>query len=1168
MNNWQLSYSTPVDLIEHLKKPYFRYDNKEKEATKIIFDERANLIWCGDSYGRISSYDPNFQLYTRYTGHFGAMPVNDMLSHRDGILSLSDDSLHFSNRRGVTTMNITSIDISLLSGLKTMCYASKDVQNVLYCAGNNSNSGILSIDLNKNCLSSIIDYSSKVKLMCSNNKIISIGKQSGSIDLLDPNSNHIIKSFSAHSATISCMDSRDYTLVTVGKSRRFNSMFADPFINVYDLRTMQQLPPVSFSKGTNMGSGGADYVKLHPVLPTVMTVASEQGSFDFIDLSNPTLRTQFVHPCRSVKDMVISANGDYLGFLTGDNTLGTWCRSSSNPGFTNTPDILEYPDFINDGILNVPGSIDNDDYSLSSVGMPYYPEKLLSAWSQVVFRSKGTLPKAIDVSQLTNSKLQPIKPQQTNIIPSNNNNGINNNNNNNSNINNNGNNNNNKLPHFYKYNCSKYGHRNVIESYVCYKDIRKTVTNKLNIVNKNSSANGTLNVIDTELLRCKPLNDQEIPPAYIKLQLTHGRYGSDNFDFKSFNKTTFSGLDTDIDHPYTNSILQLYRFIPEIFNFIVGCLKDENFTQNSLLTETGYLFDMMQRSQGRVCFTSNFQTTLDSLDDSSMTNSSTPNMMHLQQNNTIFQSLECLSLDSEDMGSLNCADSLAKGQTQKFNDRFLNSLIADELQRSTHTITIEEDFGFHLESEVLSSCSHYEKKTRIIPTLSVTSPVRNSTKHINRKLTNHTILPYIESSMKRIKQVQSTCEICNKNEIVEHEIVIKNLPPVMSLELLLSENEWTVAKSVNDWLSPEFYATMSKDKAVLKNHPNELKTSNPIFKYELNGYVAKVTDTTGENRYVTYSKIYDNDDKRYKWYLFNDYLVTEIEEEEALNITYWWKTVETVIYCDSEELRKPFLSVDTYPINYNILYRDHFANGVRKDAAAQYQLLTKGELSDIPKPGTLIAIDAEFVILNEEMSDIDCKGIKTIIRPKKTALARVSVLRGEEGDLYGVPFIDDYIVQTDHIQDYVTKYSGINPGDLDPKNSSKALVTRTVAYRKIWLLMQLGCVFVGHGLSNDFKQININVPQEQIRDTAIYFLQGKRFLSLRYLAYAILDRNIQEGNHDSIEDAYTALILYKKYLDLKEKGTLNHVLDVIYEEGRTTNYKVPETNKEVVVTKY
>ncbi|CCE65900.1 hypothetical protein TPHA_0N01190 [Tetrapisispora phaffii CBS 4417] len=1148
MNNWQPSFVNSVDLTEHLKKSYFRYDDKEKQISKIVFDDFANLIWCGDTYGRVSSYDINSQLYTRCTSHIGAIPVNDILIRKEGIISLCDDSIHISNRRGVTISSITSMELSVLTGLKTMCFNSNDSQNSIYCAGNNTNTGIISIDLNKNCLSSMIDYNPKVKLLCTSNKIISIGKQSGSIDLLDPNSNHIIKSFAGHSATISAMDSRDYTLTTVGKSKRFNNTYADPFVNVYDLRIMRQLPPISFSKGTSMGSGGADFVRLHPVLPTIMTVASDQGSFDFVDLSNPILRTQYVHPCKSIKAMELSPNGDHIAFLNSDNTLNLWSRSGGSTNCTNKPEPLEYPEYINDGVNSGLTSIDNFDYPLSSVGMPYYNEKLLSAWPQVIFHSNGTIPKAIDSNSLQSPKVKnPTLNSRTSSTQTANSHLAS------------------KQYPLLRYNKSKYGHGNVAETYVSLSEIRKKQNTKSTFANKaTTSGNGNGSQSDelSDILRVKPERDNEIPPAYTKLQLTHGKYGSDNFDFKAFNQTKYSGLDTDLDHPYINPIVQLYRFVPEIFNFIVGCLKYENFSPNSILTELGYLYDMMQRSEGRVCLTSNLQATLDIIEENNSFKSTgfTSSKQSKKSNIEInYQTINDTPMNKKT--SVGSNENLMTSTIQNFNEFLLDHLMTDELQRNIHSITLEEAFGFHLETNISSSCLHYEKNTSIVPTLTVCSPIKNNLKHNVRKLNNQTILPYIESSMKRTALMQSTCEVCNKQELVEYESIIKNLPPVLSLNLLLSDFEWGIAKTVKDWLTLEFHATISKDKAVLKNHPGELKTSNPIFKYELSGYIARITDTNGESRLVTYSRAFDANSKRFKWYMFNDYLVVEVEEEEALNISYWWKTIETVIYCDSEEIRKPFLSVDSYPINYNILYRDHFANGIRKDVIKQYTLLNKDDDKDVPKPGTLVAIDAEFVVLNEEISEIDCKGNKTIIKPKKTALARVSILRGDEGDKFGEPFVDDYIVNNDRIENYVTKYSGIEPGDLDIKYSSKQLVNRNVTYRKIWLLMQMGCVFVGHGLNNDFKQININIPNNQIRDTSIYFLQGKRYLSLRYLAFAILDSNIQEGNHDSIEDAFTALVLYKKYLSLKENNTLNHVLDVIYEEGRITNFKVPELTR-------
>ena len=109
-------------------------------------------------------------------------------------------------------------------------------------------------------------------------------------------------------------------------------------------------------------------------------------------------------------------------------------------------------------------------------------------------------------------------------------------------------------------------------------------------------------------------------------------------------------------------------------------------------------------------------------------------------------------------------------------------------------------------------------------------------------------------------------------------------------------------------------------------------------------------------------------------------------------------------------------------------------------------------------------------------------------------LARVSVLRGD-GPKQGVPFIDDHIHTSEVIVDYLTEYSGIQctlvlsvfpasffvlgeadwrrvVGDLDPQMSRYTLTPLKLAYKKLRLLVDLGCIFVGHGLSKDFRIIS------------------------------------------------------------------------------------------------
>ena len=168
------------------------------------------------------------------------------------------------------------------------------------------------------------------------------------------------------------------------------------------------------------------------------------------------------------------------------------------------------------------------------------------------------------------------------------------------------------------------------------------------------------------------------------------------------------------------------------------------------------------------------------------------------------------------------------------------------------------------------------------------------------------------------------------------------------------------------------------------------------------------------------------------------------------------------------------------------------------------------------------------------------------------------MLRGN-GPNIGVPFIDDYIVWTGHIEDYLTSFSGIEPGDLDPEVSKKALVTLQTVYRKLWLLLNMGCVFVGHGLQNDFRCINLVVPKTQVRDTAdlFYLPEFKRKLSLKFLAYVLLKEKVQTGNHDSVEDAYTALMLFQKHEELTRTGDLETVLYQVYMEGQQRRFRAP-----------
>lgn len=70
-----------------------------------------------------------------------------------------------------------------------------------------------------------------------------------------------------------------------------------------------------------------------------------------------------------------------------------------------------------------------------------------------------------------------------------------------------------------------------------------------------------------------------------------------------------------------------------------------------------------------------------------------------------------------------------------------------------------------------------------------------------------------------------------------------------------------------------------------------------------------------------------------------------------------------------------------------------------------------------------------------------------------------------------------------------------------------------------------------------------------------------RSLSIFFLLFT--DLSIQGETHDSIEDARTALQLYRKYLELSRGGVsddVRKVLKGLYEKGRQLDWKVPDSD--------
>eukprot|EP00595_Chromulina_sp_UTEXLB2642_P001055 CAMPEP_0196767966 /NCGR_PEP_ID=MMETSP1095-20130614/42179_1 /TAXON_ID=96789 ORGANISM="Chromulina nebulosa, Strain UTEXLB2642" /NCGR_SAMPLE_ID=MMETSP1095 /ASSEMBLY_ACC=CAM_ASM_000446 /LENGTH=986 /DNA_ID=CAMNT_0042136881 /DNA_START=191 /DNA_END=3151 /DNA_ORIENTATION=- len=292
-------------------------------------------------------------------------------------------------------------------------------------------------------------------------------------------------------------------------------------------------------------------------------------------------------------------------------------------------------------------------------------------------------------------------------------------------------------------------------------------------------------------------------------------------------------------------------------------------------------------------------------------------------------------------------------------------------------------------------------------------------------------------------------------------------------------------------------------------------------------------------------------DESSKWYLFNDFSISESSFSDATSL---------------EPFKSPILIAFS---NTN--------SGVRLtdceliDSLSQYaipssvmQLPSLSKTQSIfplkmPSRGDIAAIDAEFVSVELGSSVISSDGKRIMNTDGRQIMARLSIIDGKGSADNPLVYLDDYILPDEPIIDYVTKFSGISEDDLSPSSSQHALVTRRSCYLKLRHFIDIGVVFIGHGLQKDFETANVVIPCNQVRDTVeLWRLPSQRLISLKFLASYLLKEKIQDEIHDSIEDAKTSLQLYRHYIKLMRIGRdhFEAVLKEIYSYGQRTNWTI------------
>ncbi|UKZ87036.1 poly(A)-specific ribonuclease [Trichoderma asperellum] len=930
-------------------------------------------------------------------------------------------------------------------------------------------------------------------LIMKRGRYICAATRDGSVHLLDPITFAIVKTWNAHSALINDMDAQHDFIVTCGYSLRQGQNY---MLDPF-------LNVFDIKKMTSMPPipfpAGAAYVRMHPRMLTTSIVVSQSGQMHVVDLMNPnTSNVRQANVLSYLSMFEIAPSGEAMALTDAECYIHLW-GSPSKLHFVDLPTPMEFAT-TEDAIQPIEWT---PETPFNSIGLPYYRETLASAWPELI-SDVGAPPVKFDPQFLASLKSADFGLYGRNTR------GLRRNQFEDTRSSNKSANSGLKAPKFLSEKA---------------RDFAKS--DSLTSAEKADELSNPFAELEIESRK------SEFPMMYRNVEIKYSKFGVDDFDFGFYNTTRYSGLEIHISNSYANSLLQIMHFTSLIRNLALQHAATACVSEVCLLCELGFLFDMLQKAEGSICQATNMLKTLSS---------------HPQA--------APLGLLEEDThgSSLNV---MLQGLTRFLLERIAGdyksmapaSPLMDQVLATKATSSIR---CMNCRSEYTRPGSTYVNDLLYPP---LKAPGRNN------KIPRTTFSQILKSSVERETTSKGWCGRCQRYQTIATRKTIHSVPDVLMLNTAITSSDHRMLWSTPGWL-PEEIGIIVEQGQFFCYEGEDLKLHlqrgiHNITVYSLIGMAINIESGQTQKPHlvamVNVAHAEPNAPGQSQWHLFNDFLVRSVSSEEALSFNNSWKVPSVVTF----QVKNANNKIDNSwknNIDTSLLYQDF--NPSSRTENKTYKLLDP--VTERPGPSTIIALDTEFVAVRQPEIEMNSDGERETIRPIVYALARASVVRGQ-GEFEGVPFIDDYISIREPIVDYLTSYSGITEDDLNPHTTKHSLLPLKVAYKKLWILLNLGCKFLGHGLKQDFRVINIHVPKAQIIDTIdLFFLKSRlRKLSLAFLAWYLLKEDIQMETHDSIEDSRTALQLYRKYLEFKDAGILDAMLQDIYRAGRDVNFKPP-----------
>lgn len=167
-------------------------------------------------------------------------------------------------------------------------------------------------------------------------KYICAATNSGEVNLLNPATFSVVKTWNAHSALINDLDAQHDFIVTCGYSlRQGQNYILDPFLNVFDIKNMSSMPPIPFP-------AGAAFVRMHPRMLTTSIVISQTGQIHVVDLMNPnTSNVRQANVLSYLSMFEIAPSGEAVALVDAECNIHLW-GSPAKIRFVDLPSQLEF----------------------------------------------------------------------------------------------------------------------------------------------------------------------------------------------------------------------------------------------------------------------------------------------------------------------------------------------------------------------------------------------------------------------------------------------------------------------------------------------------------------------------------------------------------------------------------------------------------------------------------------------------------------------------------------------------------------------------------------------------------------------------------------------------------------------------------------------------------